>query len=53
MKFQVKVVEVRSKMVEVDSDSLSDACELVDSMYKNKEIVLNDTDVEHMTMEVK
>ncbi len=44
MKHKIYVKEILSRCVEVEADSLDDAFEKVEEMYKNEEIVLDDSD---------
>lgn len=44
MKYQVKIIETLSRIVEVDAQSNDEAWDKVEKMYKKSQIVLDDTD---------
>jgi len=44
MKYQVKIIETLSRIVEVDAQSNDEALDKVEKMYKKSQIVLDDTD---------
>ena len=44
MKIDIKVIEILSRIVTVDSLSVEDALHTVENMYKNEEIVLDEGD---------
>lgn len=44
MKYQVKIIETLSRIVEVEAQSNDEAWDKVEKMYKKSQIVLDDTD---------
>lgn len=46
MKYQVKIIETLSRIVEVDASSQDEAWDKVEAQYKKGEIVLDDTDLD-------
>lgn len=54
MKIDIRVTEVLSRVVSVDADSIDEAINSVEDMYKNQKIVLDDADFhELVTIEKK
>ena len=47
MKYKVRVIEVLSRVVEVEADDEIDARLLVEEMYRGEEIVLNSEDFDY------
>jgi hypothetical protein len=43
-KFKIEVIEIHSRIVEVEADDADDAICLVETMYGNEEIVLDHND---------
>lgn len=43
-KYEVEVIETLSRIVEVEAEDVSDACDKVHEMWTNQEIVLDGTD---------
>ena len=52
MKYQVKITEYLSKIVEVEADDEVDARLLVEEMYCGEEIVLDSSDFDDVEFEI-
>ena len=52
-KFSIEVLEVLSRIVEVEASDEDDATEQVRQMYRNSEIVLDDSDYKVTEISVK
>jgi hypothetical protein len=52
-KFSIEVLEVLSRIVEVEASDEDDATEQVRQMYRNSEIVLDDSDYKVTEFSVK
>ena len=48
MKYQVKVIEVLSKIVEVEAANEYDALDLIESLYCDESIVLGSEDFDYV-----
>lgn len=52
-KFRVEVMEILSRIVEIEADSAKDAVETARQMYRNCDLVLDDSDYIETKISVK
>ena len=52
MKYKVEITEILQRIIEVEASNEKEAIELVEGKYRKEEVILDDTDIKEVKIEM-